>query len=132
MHALKDLQTYFTVLKPLLLIFLSFQLKNAFDNLFEGLMESKDGEKEAANVGLGFNSYYMTPADIRPFKHMECFRTKCSCLNVCFARISPQPFSLQSWLFVICDFVKLELKFILKLNTFFKKKKKSLKFRKMR
>uniref|UniRef100_A0A669DNC5 Helicase like transcription factor n=1 Tax=Oreochromis niloticus TaxID=8128 RepID=A0A669DNC5_ORENI len=31
-----------------LLIFFSFQLKNAFDNLFEGLMESKDGEKEAA------------------------------------------------------------------------------------
>lgn len=29
----------------------SFQLKNAFDNLFEGLMESKDGEKEAAVVG---------------------------------------------------------------------------------
>uniref|UniRef100_A0A673CFP0 Helicase-like transcription factor n=1 Tax=Sphaeramia orbicularis TaxID=375764 RepID=A0A673CFP0_9TELE len=28
--------------------FLCFQLKNAFDNLFEGLMESKDGEKEAA------------------------------------------------------------------------------------
>lgn len=27
-----------------------FQLKNAFDNLFEGLMESKDGEKEAAEV----------------------------------------------------------------------------------
>lgn len=26
------------------------QLKNAFDNLFEGLMESKDGEKEAAEV----------------------------------------------------------------------------------
>uniref|UniRef100_A0A8D0ATF8 Helicase like transcription factor n=1 Tax=Sander lucioperca TaxID=283035 RepID=A0A8D0ATF8_SANLU len=25
-----------------------FQLKNAFDNLFDGLMESKDGEKEAA------------------------------------------------------------------------------------
>lgn len=31
--------------------FFSFQLKNAFDNLFEGLMESKDGEKEAAVVG---------------------------------------------------------------------------------
>lgn len=60
MHALKDLQTYLTVPKPVLLIFLSFQLKNAFDNLFEGLMESKDGEKEAANVGLGVNSYYMT------------------------------------------------------------------------
>lgn len=29
---------------------LFFQLKNAFDNLFEGLMESKDGEKEAAKV----------------------------------------------------------------------------------
>lgn len=29
---------------------LLFQLKNAFDNLFEGLMESKDGEKEAAEV----------------------------------------------------------------------------------
>uniref|UniRef100_A0A673C965 Helicase-like transcription factor n=1 Tax=Sphaeramia orbicularis TaxID=375764 RepID=A0A673C965_9TELE len=28
--------------------FLCFQLKNAFDNLFEGLMESKDGEKEAS------------------------------------------------------------------------------------
>uniref|UniRef100_A0AAQ5YQ12 Helicase-like transcription factor n=1 Tax=Amphiprion ocellaris TaxID=80972 RepID=A0AAQ5YQ12_AMPOC len=27
-----------------------FQLKNAFDNLFEGLMESKDGEKEAAEA----------------------------------------------------------------------------------
>uniref|UniRef100_A0A3B4Z533 Helicase-like transcription factor n=1 Tax=Stegastes partitus TaxID=144197 RepID=A0A3B4Z533_9TELE len=27
-----------------------FQLKNAFDNLFEGLMESKDGEKEAAEL----------------------------------------------------------------------------------
>uniref|UniRef100_A0AAV2JHR4 Helicase-like transcription factor n=1 Tax=Knipowitschia caucasica TaxID=637954 RepID=A0AAV2JHR4_KNICA len=26
------------------------ELKNAFDNLFEGLMESKDGEKEAADV----------------------------------------------------------------------------------
>lgn len=35
-----------------LLIFFSFQLKNAFDNLFEGLMESKDGEKEAAVVGI--------------------------------------------------------------------------------
>lgn len=33
------------------LYFFSFQLKNAFDNLFEGLMESKDGEKEAAVVG---------------------------------------------------------------------------------
>uniref|UniRef100_A0A7N6BLP8 Helicase-like transcription factor n=1 Tax=Anabas testudineus TaxID=64144 RepID=A0A7N6BLP8_ANATE len=29
-------------------VFFFFQLKNAFDNLFEGLMESKDGEKEAA------------------------------------------------------------------------------------
>lgn len=29
-----------------------FQLKNAFDNLFEGLMESKDGEKEAAEVNI--------------------------------------------------------------------------------
>uniref|UniRef100_A0AAX7U753 Helicase-like transcription factor n=1 Tax=Astatotilapia calliptera TaxID=8154 RepID=A0AAX7U753_ASTCA len=28
----------------------TLQLKNAFDNLFEGLMESKDGEKEAASV----------------------------------------------------------------------------------
>uniref|UniRef100_A0A3Q2PPV1 Helicase like transcription factor n=1 Tax=Fundulus heteroclitus TaxID=8078 RepID=A0A3Q2PPV1_FUNHE len=27
-----------------------FQLKNAFDNLFEGLMQSKDGEKEAAEA----------------------------------------------------------------------------------
>lgn len=27
-----------------------FQLKNAFDNLFEGLMQSKDGEKEPAEV----------------------------------------------------------------------------------
>ncbi|XP_019714677.1 helicase-like transcription factor [Hippocampus comes] len=26
------------------------ELKNAFDNLFEGLLESKDGEKEAAEV----------------------------------------------------------------------------------
>lgn len=26
------------------------QLKNAFDNLFDGLMESKDGEKEATDV----------------------------------------------------------------------------------
>lgn len=31
-------------------IVLSFQLRNSFDNLFEGLMESKDGEKEAAKV----------------------------------------------------------------------------------
>uniref|UniRef100_A0AAQ6IJL5 Helicase-like transcription factor n=1 Tax=Anabas testudineus TaxID=64144 RepID=A0AAQ6IJL5_ANATE len=29
-------------------VFFFFQLKNAFDNLFEGLMESKDGEKEAS------------------------------------------------------------------------------------
>lgn len=76
MHALKDLQTYFTVPNHLLLLFLSCQLKNAFDNLFEGLMESKEGEKEAANVGLGFNNYYMALADSRPFKHIECFRTK--------------------------------------------------------
>ena len=33
-------------------IFYVFQLKNAFDNLFEGLMESKDGEKEAADVSI--------------------------------------------------------------------------------
>uniref|UniRef100_A0A671VIQ9 Helicase like transcription factor n=1 Tax=Sparus aurata TaxID=8175 RepID=A0A671VIQ9_SPAAU len=31
-------------------IVLSFQLRNSFDNLFEGLMESKDGEKEAAKA----------------------------------------------------------------------------------
>lgn len=34
----------------LILIYFIFQLKNAFDNLFEDLMESKDGEKEAAKV----------------------------------------------------------------------------------
>lgn len=35
---------------PLSYTYFFFQLKNAFDNLFEGLMESKDGEKEAAEV----------------------------------------------------------------------------------
>lgn len=33
---------------------LFFQMKNAFDNLFEGLMESKDGEQEAAKVCVSF------------------------------------------------------------------------------
>lgn len=40
--------TLFFFLKQTYSLF--FQLKNAFDNLFEGLMESKDGEKEAAKV----------------------------------------------------------------------------------
>ena len=34
--------------------FFPLQLKNAFDNLFDGLMESKEGEKEAAEVGTMF------------------------------------------------------------------------------
>lgn len=29
-----------------------FQLKNAFDNLFEDLMQSEDGEKQAAEVRI--------------------------------------------------------------------------------
>uniref|UniRef100_A0A3Q3WKV6 Uncharacterized protein n=1 Tax=Mola mola TaxID=94237 RepID=A0A3Q3WKV6_MOLML len=45
------LNTGFKVVITFFHIYSSFvQLKNAFDNLFEGLMESKDGEKEAAEA----------------------------------------------------------------------------------
>ncbi|XP_008278342.1 helicase-like transcription factor [Stegastes partitus] len=36
------------------------ELKNAFDNLFEGLMESKDGEKEAAEYDLSSHNFKAT------------------------------------------------------------------------
>lgn len=43
---------YLTVNSDFLFVGYFVQLKNAFDNLFEGLMESKDGEKEAAKVQI--------------------------------------------------------------------------------
>lgn len=45
------LQTYFFCDRTIV-PFSFFQLQNAFDNLFEGLVEGKEGEKEAADVGV--------------------------------------------------------------------------------
>lgn len=55
-----------------------FQLKNAFDNLFEGLMESKDGEKEAAKVHtLTVFAFHVSVCD----QHFVLFYTSYYSLN---------------------------------------------------
>ncbi|XP_038159025.1 helicase-like transcription factor [Cyprinodon tularosa] len=53
------------------------ELKNAFDNLFEGLMESKDGEKEAAEVSCAANHCTITFILFLYLQVCLCFLVEC-------------------------------------------------------
>lgn len=83
--ALSWLSLLFLVVLQFLDVDLVFQLKNAFDHLFEGLMESKDGEKEAAEVRVSCLALSCLP--------WLCLRRHCE-LPSCFCR----PWALPSCL----------------------------------